>query len=307
MHSPERTFSNPRSNQVGTAKGSCQVGHRFLSAKTQWKTGEKMQSNDLEGQIVLITGASSGIGAAIAREAAARGALSLLVGRDAKKLAEVDHSIRARGGRSTSYVVSTLTSARELEDLRSRVLADVGEPDILVNNAGRGRWAYLEDSSYDEIDEIIAAPLHAALYVTRAFLPGMLRRGVGIIVNVTFIGAFLPWPGATGCISVRWGMRGFHEALRADLKGTNLSATLVAPAAVETEYWYKNRTKRPVTPAWIPLLTCEQVARASVNAALRRKSILVLPKEMRLLRVLHCFVPRWVDCLMQRSTALTRN
>jgi short-subunit dehydrogenase len=186
-------------------------------------------------------------------------------------------------------------------------VADVGDPDILVNNAGSGRWAFLEDSSYDEIDEIIAAPLHAALYVTRAFLPGMLRRGVGVIVNVTFIGAFLPWPGATGCMAVRWGIRGFHEALRVDLTGTNLSATLVAPAAVETEYWHKNRTRKPATPAWIPLLNSEEVARAALNAVLSRKSILVLPKGMRLLRILHHFIPAWVDRLMQRSTRLTRN
>jgi short-subunit dehydrogenase len=53
----------------------------------------------------------------------------------------------------------------------------------------------------------------------------------------------------------------------------------VAPAAVETEYWHKNQTRKPVTPAWIPLLNCEEVARASVNAALGRKSILVLPRE----------------------------
>jgi uncharacterized protein len=266
-----------------------------------------MQTNDLDGQVVLITGASSGIGAAIAREAATRGALSVLIGRDAKKLAEVNHLIRAQGGRSTLYVVSVLTSVREIEHLRSRVVADVGEPDILVNNAGGGRWAYLEDSSYDEIDQIITAPLHAALYVTRAFLPGMLRRGVGIVINVTFIWAFLPWPGATGCIAVRWGMRGFHEALKADLRGTNLSATLVSPGAGETEYWHKNQTRRPVTPAWIPLLNCEDVARASVNAALSRKSILFLPKEMRLLHTLHHFFPKWVNRLMQRSTALLRN
>ena len=91
-----------------------------------------------------------------------------------------------RGGRSKAYVCN-LTNANEIEGLRFRVAAEAGVPDVLINNAGGGRWAYLEDCSYAEIDEMIAAPLHAALYVTRAFLPGMLRRGTGMIGNVTFI------------------------------------------------------------------------------------------------------------------------
>jgi uncharacterized protein len=266
-----------------------------------------MQSRDLDGKVVLITGASSGIGAAIGREASRRGAMSLLVGRNARKLAEVDLSIRADGGRSRAYVVSNLIDAGEIERLRADVLSDVGVPDILVNNAGTGRWAYLDECSYSELDEIVTAPLHAALYVARAFLPGMLARGSGALVTVTFIGAFLPWPGATGCTAVRWGMRGFHEAIKADLKGTNLSATLVAPSVVETEYWQKNQTRKPVTPAWVPLLNVEEVARASLNAVLSRKSILILPKGMRVLRILHHIVPGWVDRVMQRSTRLTRN
>jgi short-subunit dehydrogenase len=264
-----------------------------------------MRTGDLSGKVVLTTGASSGIGAAIAREAAARGALSLLVGRNPEKLAEVEHSISSQGGRSKAYVTK-LTDAHEIELLRSRVVADAGVPDILINNAGSGRWAYLEDCSYNEIDEIITAPLHAALYVTRAFLPAMLHRRTGSIGSVTFIGAFLPWPGATGCTAVRWGMRGFHEALRADLRGTNLSATLVAAATVETEYWQKNRTRKPIPPVWIPVLEPDEVARASLNALLNRKSVLILPMEMRLLCILHHFFPGLVDRVMQRSTKLTR-
>src|SRR5689334_870087 len=207
---------------------------------------QTMATVDLTGKIVLTTGASSGIGAAIAREAAARGAMSVLVGRHAERLAAVEQLIRSRGGCAKTYVAN-LTSAGEVELLRSRVSAEIGVPDILINNAGSGRWAYLDECSYDEIDEIIAAPLYAALYVTRAFLPQMLDRGSGSIGNVTFIGAFLPWPGATGCTAVRWGMRGLHEAMRADLRDTNLSATLIAASAVDTEYWGTNRTKKPIT------------------------------------------------------------
>jgi len=265
-----------------------------------------MNATGLRDKVVLTTGASSGIGAAIAREAAARGATSLLVGRNPEKLVEVERSIRGQGGRAKAYVCNP-TNAEEIELLQSRVEADVGVPDILINNAGGGRWAYLEDCSYTEIDEMIAAPLRAALYVTRAFLPGMLRRGAGMIGNVTFIGAFLPWPGATGCTAVRWGMRGLHEAMRADLRGTNLTTTLVATAAVETEYWTKNRTRRPVTPAWIPILKPEEVARASLNAVIRQQALLVLPKGFLLLRAFHCFLPGMVDRVMRRSTEMQRN
>jgi short-subunit dehydrogenase len=264
-----------------------------------------MKMTSLRDKVVLTTGASSGIGAAIAREAAARGAISVLVGRNAAKLAEVEHSIRCEGGRSKAYVCN-LTNANEIEGLRFRVAAEAGVPDVLINNAGGGRWAYLEDCSYAEIDEMIAAPLHAALYVTRAFLPGMLRRGTGMIGNVTFIGAFLPWPGATGCTAARWGMRGLHEAMRADLKGTNLTTTLVAASVVETEYWRKHQTRRPTTPSWIPVLKPEEVARASLNALTRHQSTLVLPTGMLLLRALHCLVPGMIDRLMQRSTAMSR-
>jgi short-subunit dehydrogenase len=257
---------------------------------------------DLRDKVVLTTGASSGIGAAIAKEAAARGAMSVLVGRNAEQLAMVERSIRSEGGRSAGFVCN-VSSAQEVERLQSRVALEVGVPDILINNAGGGRWAYLKDSSYAEIDEMMAAPLHAALYVTRAFLPHMLGRGTGMIGNMTFIGAFLPWPGATGCTAARWGMRGFHEALRVDLRGTSVSTTLIAASAVETEYWAKNRTKRPSIPSWIPLLKPEDVARASLNALIRRKPVLVLPKIMLFLRVLHQFNPRLVDDAMHRWTA----
>jgi short-subunit dehydrogenase len=101
-------------------------------------------------------------------------------------------------------------------------------------------------------------------------------------------------------------MRGFHEALRADLRGTNLTTTLVAASAVETQYWTKNQTRQPTPPFWIPVLKPEEVARASLNALVRRKAVLVLPAGMQFLRALHYLIPGWVDRVMQQLTALTR-
>ena len=94
--------------------------------------------------------------------------------------------------------------------------------------------------------------------------------------------------------------------MRRDLRGTNLSTTLVAASAVKTEYWGKYKMRMPITPAWIPVLEPEVAARASLDALLSRKSVLILPKGMRFLRALHYFTPGLVDRVMQRSTGLTR-
>jgi short-subunit dehydrogenase len=264
-----------------------------------------MKFHCLKGKVVLTTGASSGIGAAIAIEAAARGAVSILVGRNAEKLHQVETHILAGNGVAQNYVTDVTVSAN-CEQLRASVESVFGVPDIIVNNAGTGRWAYLEETSYAEIDEMIDAPLRAASYVTRAFLPAMMIRGTGAIGNVSSIAAYLPWPGATVYTAQRWAMRGFHEALRADFKGTNLCATLLAPSAVDTEYFEKNKTRRPVTPGFIPLLRAEDVARKFLDAVAERKSVVILPPGTEFLRKLSFVLPKFVATAMKKSAGKPR-
>jgi short-subunit dehydrogenase len=264
-----------------------------------------MKKHNIRDKLVLITGASSGIGAAIAIEAAKRGAIVALVGRDKEKLQDVQQTIAAADGRSYIYVTA-LANAESVESLRGRIEQDLGVPHFLINNAGSGRWAYLEDTSYAEIDQMIDAPLRASLYVTRAFLPGMLQRNSGAIGNVSSIAAFLPWSSATVYTAVRWAIRGLHEALRADLCGTNLSVTLAATAAVKTEYFNKNLSPVPVTPFWIPLLEPDQVAAAFIDALVNRRSILVIPKGIDLLRSLHYLLPSFVNTAMRTSAGQPR-
>jgi len=264
-----------------------------------------MKPHDLIGKMVLITGASSGLGAATAIEAARRGAHVALVGRNDRKLLEVHKTILSTGGRAHVYV-SDITSADHVEALRSRVERDLGSPYFLINNAGAGRWAYLEDSSYEEVDQMIDAPLRASLYITRAFLPGMLRRNSGAVGNVSSIAAFLPWSSATTYTSARWALRGLHEALRADLKETNLSATLAATAAVQTEYFRKNRSPVPVTPSWIPMIQPERFAKEFLDALVRRQALLIMPRGMKILRMLHLLFPNFVDSAMRESAGQPR-
>lgn len=209
--------------------------------------GEENARGESRGKDSSHDGASSGLGAAIAEEAAFRGAVSILVSRNADRLENVERVIRACGGTATSYATD-VTIAENCDRLRASVEQSFGVPDIVINNAGTGRWAYLEKMSYAEVNEMIDAPFRAALYVTRAFLPAQMARGTGAIGNVSSIACYLPWSGATAYTALRWAMRGLSEALRADFNGTRLSATLLACASVDTEHFEENRARRPVIP-----------------------------------------------------------
>jgi uncharacterized protein len=259
----------------------------------------------LKNRVVLITGASSGIGAAIAIEAARRGATSILASRNGDKLQQVENFIRAHDGAAKSYVTD-VTVAANCENLRACVEGEFSTPDIIINNAGTGRWSYLEETSCHSIDEMIDAPLRAAAYVTRAFLPGMMVRGTGAVGNVSSIACYLPWSGATGYTATRWAMRGFNEALRADFRGTRLSATLLACSTVDTEYFKKNKTRVPAASGFIPVLKADHVARQFLDAIAARKPVLILPPGMDLLRKMSFFFPAFVAGMVDKAAGKAR-
>ena len=273
--------------------------------RSQPASEKKMLSPNLTGKLVLTTGASSGIGAAIAKEAALRGAVSILVGRNEDKLKNVVHAIRACNGAVMTYATD-VTIAENCDRLRAAVERSHGVPDIVINNAGTGRWSYLEETTYGEVDEMIDAPFRAALYVTRAFLPAMMTRGTGAVGNVSSIACYLPWSGATAYTAQRWAMRGFNEALRADFKGTKLSATLLACSTVDTGYFEKNQTRRPVASGFIPVLNADDVARKFLDAIIGQKSILVLPRGMELLRRMSFLFPKLVAGAMEKAAGRPR-
>ena len=147
--------------------------------------------------------------------------------------------IRAAGGHVETEVAD-LADASQVTRIARLVEERHGVPDILINNAGAGRWLPIVDTSAQELAAMMAVPFLAAFNLTRGVLPGMRRRGTGHIVNVASIGAFLVWPNAAGYVSARWAMRGFNEALRAELYGTRIGVGLVAFAQVSSSFWEHN-------------------------------------------------------------------
>jgi short-subunit dehydrogenase len=253
------------------------------------------------GKTALVTGASSGIGAAIARALADAGARVILLARRAAELERVAGSMRT--GSATTYPVD-LSNAAAVAQIAERINADVGTPDIIVNNAGAGQWKFVDETSPEEAVQMMSVPYFAAFYVTHAFLPGMLRRNTGHIVNVSSVGSRFVWPGATAYLAARWAVRGFTEALRADLAGTKIGVTLFESGVVDSPYWEHNPGSRERVPKMgklIPQLTSEAVGRAIVRGIERRQKLVVVPFMMKLTYWQHAVFPSVVQWLMTRT------
>ena len=268
---------------------------------------------DLNGKTMLITGASSGIGAATARAAAREGARVILLARTQAKLEQIAGEIREDGGRAAVFPVD-LTDAEAVAEAASKIVAESGTPDIILNNAGSGRWLFTEETSPQDAVSMMAAPYFAAFFVTRAFLPAMLERDSGYIVNMTSAASWTVWPGATAYTAGRWAMRGFAEALRADLAGTHVRTMLVTLAKVKGSYWENNpgsEERVPGVQSMIPVLTPAQAAEAIIQGIKRDKREVAAPLMLRITLVMAHLFPSMTRWLMtstgyrsQRSSAL---
>ncbi len=255
---------------------------------------------DISGKIAIITGASSGIGAATAQLLAQKGAQVVLLARREDKLADVRRDILARGGQAASYPVD-LTNAAAVAFVARAVLADVGAPDILINNAGAGRWLTVAETSPEEAVQMMAAPYFAAFNATHAFLPAMLAANRGHILNVTSVASYAAWPGATGYTAARWAMRGFTLGLRADLHQTRIGVTLFAAAKVDTPYFARNPGSEERIPGLsriVPTLSATETAAAIIRAVERERREVIVPTMASLFVQLRKFLPGVVDRLL---------
>jgi short-subunit dehydrogenase len=255
-------------------------------------------------RLVLITGASSGIGEATAKRYGASGAQVLLLARNAARLDAVAAAIRHAGGAAAPYKVD-LADASSVAETSARIKREAGTPDILINNAGSGRWRPLVETSAEEALGMIEVPYLAAFNLTRAFLPGMLARKSGAIACVTSPASYLAWPNASAYIAARHALLGFTEALRADVKGKGIDVTLVVFGTVETPYWEHNpdsRERVPVgNPILAPILTAEQAAEAIFRGVEARKRRVITPASLRAVLLLNALAPRLVARQLRRS------
>lgn len=257
---------------------------------------------NVSGALAVVSGASSGIGAATAKLLAREGARVVLLARDPTRLDQVVAQIRSQQGEAERYVVD-LADAAQIALMARTIQADVGTPDILVNNAGAGRWLSLLETSAEQAAQMMAVPYLAAFNLTRDFLPAMLKRGTGHIVNVTSVAARLAWPGAVAYATARSAMAGFNTALRADLYGSSIGVTLAMFGTVETPYWEHNpgsRERLPKQARAQRALTPEEAAAAIVQGIEHNRRLVLKPTIFRLLFLLNQLFPAQTEAMMCR-------
>lgn len=245
----------------------------------------------LVGRTVLVTGASSGIGEAVAREAHARGATVLLVARGETKL----KALAAELGMRAHHYACDVGSVEAVSELATAVESDGHTVDVVVNSAGSGRWVSIEDAAPTELVEMATVPYLAALLTTRAFVSGMIDRRAGWIVNINSGVSRAVWPGAVGYASARWALRGLDLALKADLRGTGVGATEIVLGTVSTSYFANNpdsEDKLPKIAKIVPTVTPEEVATATCRAIERRRGTVIMPWQMKFVAVNSQHFPR---------------
>jgi short-subunit dehydrogenase len=258
----------------------------------------------MRANIVLVTGASSGIGEATAKLYARAGACVLLLARNVERLEAVASAIRKDGGTAIPYSVD-LSEPRLIEEVATRITREVGSPRVLINNAGAGRWLPVVETSPAAALEMMKVPYLAAFSLTRAFLPQMLVRGSGTVACITSPASYLAWPNAAAYIAARRALAGFAAALRSEVKGTGVNVTLVVLGTVDSPYWEHNPGSREHLPAsnprLVPTLTCEVAAEAIYTGVEERRRTIVRPSIFRVLLVLNALAPGLVASQLRRA------
>jgi len=192
-------------------------------------------SKPLAGMTALVTGASRGIGLAIARRLAELGARLSLCARDSARLESAAAALRNEGFEALA-MVADVTNANEIQSFVDRTHRELGPIDILINNAGIGRFGPAHQMSEADWDAVLDTNLKSVFLVTRAVAPGMIERKRGHIVNISSLAGKNAFAnGGIYCAS-KWGLMGLTACMAEDLRAHNIRVSAICPGSVATDF-----------------------------------------------------------------------
>jgi short-subunit dehydrogenase len=213
------------------------------------------------GRTALITGASSGIGAATARRLAAAGTTVAVVARRADRLEEVVADCRESAPRSQAFAAD-LADPDDAAALGRRIWEAMGPLDVIVNNAGIPMRRPAQRLTMAEVERVMTVNYLSPVALTLALLPRLLERGAGTIVNVSSLGGRLGIANEAAYSAAKFALVGWSESLYADLVGTGVDVRLVLPGSIDTEIWDQPDNDPPFYTG--PLTPADEVAQGIV-------------------------------------------
>ena len=253
---------------------------------------------ELAGRVALVTGASSGIGAATARALAGQGVKVTLLARRKDRLDALAEEIRRQGGEALVSACDVTDSAAVQETVE-RVLDRWGRIDLLINNAGQGLIAPFQVTTAEELRDLLELNLISVLTATRAVLPAMVKAGSGHIINVSSIVGRRGVPFRSAYSATKFALVGLTECMRQELKRSGIRVSLVYPIYTETEF-HAVEAKKIAPVRYGPVQSAEQVARAIVRCARRPRPEVYPYRPAKILALLSVFAPGFVDWMMAR-------
>ncbi len=196
----------------------------------------QLKDSRFKDKLVLITGASAGIGSQTAVDFAALGARLILTARRVERLSQVVDKIRSNGGEATAYPCD-LADSNARDQLIARVKEQHGIPDVIVNNAGYGNYRLFLKETYEDISRMMEVNYTAAAHLMTGFLSDMVQRGSGAVVNVSSGAGKVAMPFMASYCASKFALCALTEAVSYEMTGTSVTVHLINPGPVDTEFF----------------------------------------------------------------------
>ena len=236
---------------------------------------------ELRDRVIVITGASSGFGEAIARHCAKAGAIVVLAARSAAKLEQLADELGAGAGRALA-VPTDVSRAEDVARLAAVTLKRFGRADVLVNNAGFGVLDRFADARFADLREMIDVNLYGAVRCTQAFLPHMLRRRSGQIVIMASLAGLIASVNMSFYTASKFALVGLARTLMLELEGTGVRCALICPGVAATGFQNRADIRKYSRITRIVGVSTAQVARAAVRVIARNTyGEVILPWQAR--------------------------
>ena len=239
------------------------------------------------GQVAVVTGASSGIGWALARALAAEGCKVGLVARRREQLADLSAQIEKSGG-TVAHAVADVAERDQAVAAMREVADRLGPVDLLIANAGVGAPTTVEPFNVADVEKMFRVNVLGVIYTLEAVLPRMIERRRGHLAAVSSIAAYKGLPGESGYTASKAAVNVFMDGLRVQLRSKGIAVTTICPGFVQTPMTEVNEFKMPF------LLSADEAARRILRALKRKRKVYNFPWQMALLMKCLRWAPDWL-------------